>query len=68
MKGENRMMAAEAANILGVAAATVRQMADRGTLKCIRTSNGVRLFRKQAVEKLFKARKVVKKTRRKLKK
>ncbi len=56
MKGEDLIMALGAAKILGVAPSTVRQMADRGLLKCIRTSEGVRLFWIEDVEKLKKER------------
>jgi excisionase family DNA binding protein len=41
-----------AAHILRVAEMTVRAMADRGELPCIRTSTGARLFRRRDVEQL----------------
>jgi excisionase family DNA binding protein len=40
------------AHILKVAEMTVRAMADRGELPCVRTSTGARLFRRADVERL----------------
>jgi excisionase family DNA binding protein len=39
-----------AAHILGCSEVTVRAMADRGDLPCVRTSTGARLFRRADVE------------------
>jgi excisionase family DNA binding protein len=41
----------KAARILDCAEPTVRSMADRGELPCIRTSTGARLFRRADLER-----------------
>lgn len=52
------LTAADAARILNVAAATVRQMENRGTLRAAqRTERGIRLFRRRDVEALAAKRK-----------
>jgi excisionase family DNA binding protein len=43
---------ADAAEILGLVPATVRALADRGQLPAMRTARGMRLFRRQDVERL----------------
>jgi excisionase family DNA binding protein len=43
------------AHLLKVAEMTVRAMADRGELPCVRTSTGARLFRRGDVERLARA-------------
>jgi excisionase family DNA binding protein len=49
---EQFLTAADAARILGVVPATVRQMALSGRLPALRTEGGVRLFRRDDVERL----------------
>lgn len=43
---------ADAARLLGVVPATVRQMALSGRLPALRTESGMRLFRREDVERL----------------
>jgi excisionase family DNA binding protein len=43
---------ADAARILGVVPATVRQLAITGRLPALRTASGMRLFQRQDVERL----------------
>ncbi len=47
---------ADAARILGVVPATVRLMAETGRLPALRTESGMRLFRREDVERLAAAR------------
>jgi excisionase family DNA binding protein len=47
---------ADAARILGVVPATVRQMERDGRLPAQKTASGTRIFRKQDVERLATAR------------
>jgi excisionase family DNA binding protein len=47
---------ADAARILGVVPATVRQLALKGRLPALRTASGMRLFRREDVEQLREAR------------
>jgi excisionase family DNA binding protein len=54
---DNLLSAADAARVLGVTAATVRQMDQRGVLPAAaRTEGGIRLFRRTDVEALAAAR------------
>ena len=51
------LTAADAARVLGVTPATVRQMERRGKLKAAeRTEGGIRLFRRIDVERMAKRR------------
>ncbi len=48
---------ADAARLLGCTPATVRQMENKGTLKAAaKTEGGIRLFRREDVERLAKKR------------
>jgi len=49
---EDLLTTSPTAHLLKVAEMTVRAMADRGELPCVRTSTGARLFRRQDVERL----------------
>ncbi len=51
-----KMLTAEAAKVLDVTPATVRDMERRGDLVAERTSSGVRLFSRVDVDRLVKAR------------
>lgn len=51
---------ADAARILGVVPATVRQMAITGRLPSLRTESGMRLYRREDVEQLAQERAVAK--------
>jgi excisionase family DNA binding protein len=53
---ENLLTPADAARILGVVPATVRQMALSGRLPALRTESGMRLFHRSDVERLADAR------------
>jgi excisionase family DNA binding protein len=50
------LSAADAARLLGVVPATVRQMERDGRLPAQRTAGGMRLFRREDVERLRDAR------------
>lgn len=50
--GPEFLTTSRAAHLLQVAEMTVRAMADRGELPCLRTSTGARLFRREDVERL----------------
>ena len=50
------VMTSEAANLLGVSAQTIRNLAKRGALPAIRTVGGIRLFNRRDVERLAQER------------
>jgi excisionase family DNA binding protein len=50
------MTAADAARLLGVVPATVRQMERDGRLPAMRTVGGIRLFQREDVERLARER------------
>jgi len=56
MKDYDLIMASDAAGILKVGPGRVRQLADEGVLKCIRTTAGIRLFYKEDVKRLARER------------
>ncbi len=56
MKMKPVMLPSEAARVLGVSAAYVRLLTDRGDLPAARTPTGVRLLDRAAVEKLARER------------
>lgn len=53
---EHLLTVADAARLLGVVPATVRQMERNGRLPALRTESGIRLFRRQDVERLVEER------------
>ncbi len=53
---EQLLSVADAARVLGVVPATVRQMERSGRLPARRTAGGIRLFRREDVEQLAEAR------------
>jgi excisionase family DNA binding protein len=53
---EQLLSAADAARLLGVVPATVRQMERDGRLPAQRTAGGMRLFRREDVERLAAVR------------
>ena len=50
--GQGFLTGAIVSRYLGVTPAPVRQLADTGTLPCIRTATGMRLYRFEVVERL----------------
>jgi excisionase family DNA binding protein len=50
------LTSAEAARILNVTPARVRQMHSQGTLRALRTASGTRLFSRAAVDRLARER------------
>jgi len=50
------LLTTETAHVLGVAATTVYDLERRGVLRASRTSRGVRLFRRDEVERLAATR------------
>ncbi len=53
---EQWLSSADAARLLGVVPATVRQMERSGRLPARRTTGGIRLFRQEDVERLARER------------
>ena len=56
MQQQSFMLANEVATLLGVCADRVRALADAGTVQCIRTPSGTRLFPIDEVEKEIERR------------
>jgi len=55
-RAEEILTVGDAARLLGLSTSRVRQLAENGSLITFRTTSGIRLFRRSAVERLARER------------
>ncbi len=57
MENDPYISVKEAAKMLGVSTATIRQWCDKGIIKCLRLPTGFRRIKRSEIEKILKSEK-----------